>query len=76
MNMPGMDGRELLARLRAAGIAAPAVFFTAKINPADLTTYEASGAIGTVHKPFDPLKLSYQLVEIWTRHFAKAAGTP
>jgi CheY-like chemotaxis protein len=67
MNMPGMDGLTLLKRLREAGVATPAVFFTAKSNPGDLANYLAAGAIGTVSKPFDPLKLGRQLVEIWTR---------
>ena len=70
MNMPGMDGLTLLGRLREAGITAPAVFFTAKTNAGDLATYEAAGAIGTVAKPFDPLKLGRQLIEIWQRHAA------
>ena len=72
MNMPGMDGLTLLRRLREAGIVAPAVFFTAKLNPGDLSAYEAAGAIGTVSKPFDPLKLGRQLTEIWQRHEASS----
>lgn len=67
MNMPGMDGLTLLARLREAGIGVPAVFFTAKSNAGDLESFRAAGAIGTVSKPFDPLKLGRQLVEIWER---------
>ena len=72
MNMPGMDGLTLLKRLREAGIATPAVFFTAKSNPGDLANYLAAGAIGTVSKPFDPLKLGRQLVEIWVRQDASS----
>lgn len=66
MNMPGMDGLTLLGRLRESGVTVPAVFFTAKTQAADLATYRAAGAIGTVAKPFDPLKLGRQLIEIWT----------
>ena len=65
MNMPGMDGLTLLRRLRESGVTVPAIFFTAKTQAADLATYRAAGAIGTVAKPFDPLKLGRQLVEIW-----------
>lgn len=68
VNMPGMDGVELLSKLREAGIRAPAVFFTAKHLSKDLERYTAAGAIGTVSKPFDPLKLSHQLVAFWNRH--------
>ena len=66
-SMPGMDGLELLRRLREAGVAVPAVFFSAKSFPGDVETYRAAGAIGTVSKPFDPLKLGRQLEEIWSR---------
>lgn len=65
MSMPGMDGMDLLVRMRAAGIRAPAVFFTARINPSDLARYREAGAIGTVSKPFDPLKLGRQITQIW-----------
>ncbi len=75
MNMPGMDGITLLKRLREAGIDTPAVFFTAKSNAGDLATYAAAGAIGTVSKPFDPLKLGRQLVEIWVRHDASSQSS-
>ena len=68
MSMPGMDGMDLLLRLREAGIRAPAVFFTARINPADLERYRAAGAIGTVSKPFDPLKLGRQITQIWVEN--------
>jgi CheY-like chemotaxis protein len=71
MNMPGMDGMDLLARMRDAGIRAPAVFFTARVNPSDLERYRTVGAIGTVSKPFDPLKLGKQLTQIWTDHHAQ-----
>jgi CheY-like chemotaxis protein len=70
MNMPGMDGLTLLARLREAGIGAPAVFFTAKSNAGDLESFRVAGAIGAVAKPFDPLKLGRQLIEIWERQVA------
>jgi CheY-like chemotaxis protein len=70
MSMPGMDGMALLARMREAGIVVPAVFFTARINPSDIDRYRAAGAIGTVSKPFDPLKLGRQIIQIWTDHFA------
>ncbi|HEX4942845.1 MAG TPA: response regulator [Usitatibacteraceae bacterium] len=70
MSMPGMDGMDLLLRMREAGIHVPAIFFTARINPAELERYRAAGAIGTVSKPFDPLKLGRQITQIWVEHHA------
>jgi CheY-like chemotaxis protein len=76
MTMPGMDGLALLARMREAGIQAPAIFFTARSNSGDLDRYRAAGAIGMLPKPFDPLKLGRQITQIWTDHHAKKeAGT-
>lgn len=65
MNMPGMDGMALLTRFREAGTGVPAIFFTARINPSDLARYRSAGAIGTLSKPFDPLKLGRQITQIW-----------
>ncbi len=69
MSMPGMDGMTLLSRLRETGIAAPAVFFTARALQSDMDRYRAAGAIGTLSKPFDPLKLGRQLTQIWNENF-------
>ncbi len=65
MSMPGMDGMALLMRFREAGTGVPAIFFTARIHPSDLERYRAAGAIGTLSKPFDPLKLGRQITQIW-----------
>ena len=75
MNMPGMDGLTLLGRLCEAGVTVPAVFFTAKNNAGDEAAYLAAGAIGTVSKPFDPLKLGRQITELWMRHDASAQSS-
>jgi CheY-like chemotaxis protein len=76
MNMPGMDGMALLTRFREAGVGVPAIFFTARINPSDLERYRAAGAIGTLSKPFDPLKLGRQITQIWMEnHPAQEGGT-
>ena len=74
MSMPGMDGMALLARMRESGIRAPAVFFTARINPSDLERYRSAGAMGTLSKPFDPLKLGRQLIQIWVENHGAGEG--
>ena len=76
MSMPGMDGMALLARFREAGVGVPAIFFTARINPSDLERYRAAGAIGTLSKPFDPLKLGRQITQIWNETFPPAEPAP
>ena len=74
VSMPGMDGTATLARLREQGVDVPAVFFTARASNDDVERYRALGAIGTIPKPFDPLKLGKQLRELWSR-FHEQAGT-
>ena len=68
VSMPGMDGMATLDHLRALGVAAPAIFFTARIGPEELARQRSHGAIGLVPKPFDPLKLAHQIKELWARH--------
>jgi len=65
LNMPEMDGVATLRALRSAGLAAPAVFFTARIKPEELGRYQELGVLGVIPKPFDPLKLGAQLREMW-----------
>lgn len=65
MNMPELDGLATLAALRERGVRAPAIFFTSRVQPADLAEYQAVGAIGTIAKPFDPFKLAAQIQALW-----------
>lgn len=64
--MPGMSGPETLAALRGgpAAVSAPAVFMTARD---DAAPWRALGAVATIAKPFDPLRLPARLGEIWER---------
>ncbi|HEX5928126.1 MAG TPA: response regulator [Solirubrobacterales bacterium] len=62
--MPGLDGPRTLALLReraAVGPATPAVFFTAKLQPADRERLHRIGAAGVIAKPFDPMGLAAEL---------------
>jgi CheY-like chemotaxis protein len=65
--MPGMDGPSTLRSLRAlpavSGI--PVVFLTAKVQPAEVAHLRSLGALDVIAKPFDPMKLSDQVREIW-----------
>ena len=72
-NTPSVDVI-IRARMRESGIRAPAVFFTARINPSDLERYRSAGAMGTLSKPFDPLKLGRQLIQIWGENHGAGEG--
>jgi CheY-like chemotaxis protein len=64
--MPGLDGPTTLERLRAGPVATavPAVFLTAKLQPADCERLETLGAAGVIAKPFDPMALPVELDRI------------
>lgn len=68
--MPGMDGPTTLKALREIGelAATPAIFMTAKVQPHEVEEYKALGAIDVIAKPFDPMTLSDNLRDIWTRY--------
>ena len=73
--MPGMDGPETLTQLRRIpGVRdIPVVFMTAKAQKHEQDAYLALGAVGVVVKPYDPLTLSSDIVEMWQRARANAA---
>lgn len=70
--MPGMDGPSTLQRLRAnpatAGI--PAIFLTAKVQPAEVLQYQEMGALDAIAKPFDPMTLAANVRAIWEKRDA------
>ncbi|MGE4295428.1 MAG: response regulator transcription factor [Campylobacterales bacterium] len=57
VNVPVMNGFELLSALRRAEDKTPAIFLTALIDTASLAKGFASGAEDYVKKPFDPDEL-------------------
>ena len=59
--MPELDGPTTLERLRSAGVEAPVVFLTAKVQAGDRRALEATGAAGILAKPFDPMQLPAEL---------------
>ncbi len=59
MMMPDMDGMATLRILKDDPTTRhiPVIFMTAKVQQHDLQDYVDAGAIGTIHKPFDPMTL-------------------
>ena len=65
--MPGMDGQATLGALRALPetAAVPAIFMTARAQPAEVAALKAQGALGVITKPFDPMRLADQVRHLW-----------
>lgn len=68
--MPEMDGPTALVELRKLPYfeTIPVIFMTAKIQPDELAKYKEIGAIDTIVKPFDPMKLAQLINTIWDRY--------
>ena len=63
--MPGMDGREVLAKLRERPdtVDIPVVFITARKQAHEVAGLQTLGAKGVLAKPFDPMRLAEQVRE-------------
>ena len=67
--MPDLDGPSALAKIREieAYKDTPAIFMTAKVQPAEVQQYLDMGAVDVIPKPFDPMTLATQIQEIWAK---------
>lgn len=67
VSMPSMDGLEVLRQLQLAPNtrSIPVILLTAKVQPEDRSRFAASGAIGVILKPFDPLTLADQVATLF-----------
>jgi CheY-like chemotaxis protein len=65
--MPGMDGPSTLLKMRTmSGFeSVPVIFMTAKAMPQEIARFRELGAVAVIAKPFDPLTLGNQVVELW-----------
>ena len=63
--MPGMSGPTTLLELRKMeGLEnTPAIFMTARAQPAEIEELKALSALTVVVKPFDPITLGDQIIE-------------
>ena len=64
--MPRMDGYETCRRLKAdpATRDIPVIFLTAKAQESEIRRGLELGAVGYLVKPFDPMRLARQIIEI------------
>jgi two-component system OmpR family response regulator len=68
MRMPGMDGLELLAKMREVGITVPAMIVTAYSDVPHAVQAMKLGAIDFLQKPLRPEELRHIVAEIVKRH--------
>ncbi|MBS3904822.1 MAG: response regulator [Simkania sp.] len=68
--MPGMDGLATLHAIQQLQTIAhiPVVFFTAKVQKEEITSYHQAGVIDVIVKPFDPLTLGKRVLGIWEKY--------
>ncbi len=66
MMMPGLDGVSTFERLRdnPETKAIPIIFMTAKVQKNEVEGYRKLGAKGVIIKPFDPITLADEIMEI------------
>lgn len=77
--MPEMTGPELMKNLRRLPEFAttPVVFLTAKAQVEELAELNSLGALAVMTKPFDPMHLAEEVVELWQGHLRDlGAGAP
>ena len=65
--MPELDGPATLAELRQDDTVGttPVIFLTAKVQAAERTRFAELDVAGLIAKPFDPMKLSEQMAELF-----------
>ena len=75
LQMPRMDGMELLSRLRDAGSAVPLVILTAHGSIPEAVTAMKLGAIDFLTKPITPEALRRVVAEVIARHASSSRET-
>ena len=77
LNLPGLDGRELLGRLKQDGSfkEIPIVVFTTSSNPSDIDLCYQKGANGYLVKPMDSQQL-HKLVRAFVDYWLEVNTPP
>lgn len=74
INMPKIDGYEMLERMRKVGDATPVILLTARGEKADLARGFRTGADDYVTKPFGLEELSLRIEAVLRRTFGSESG--
>lgn len=69
VNVPGMDGFDLLRTLRKEGNKIPAIFLTSMVNVKDLEEGYKSGCCDYIRKPFDLTELQLRIMHALKSHY-------
>lgn len=69
VNVPGMNGFDLLRTLRKEGNKIPAIFLTSMVNVEDLEKGYKSGCCDYIRKPFDLTELQLRIMQALKLHY-------
>jgi DNA-binding response OmpR family regulator len=69
VNVPGMDGFNLLRTLRKEGNKTPAIFLTSMVDVSDLQEGYKSGCCDYIRKPFDLTELQIRIMHALKSHY-------
>ena len=67
--MPGLDGLATLKELRSREDTSkiPVIFLTAKVQTGDMKDYDDQDVVGVLSKPFDPMSIGDDIVELLSK---------
>lgn len=69
VNVPGMNGFDLLRTLRKEGNKTPAIFLTSMVNVENLQEGYKSGCCDYIRKPFDLTELQLRIIHALKEHY-------
>lgn len=75
VNVPGMNGFDLLRSLRKEGNKTPAIFLTSMVNVSDLQEGYKSGCCDYIRKPFDLTELQIRIMHALKSHYHDGENT-
>lgn len=75
VNVPGMNGFDLLRTLRKEGNKTPAIFLTSMVNVNDLQEGYKSGCCDYIRKPFDLTELQIRIMHALKSHYHDGENT-